>query len=56
MGKAIEEARSYRHGEDLPPKRMAWLYRWARQHTPGSHRLLMKKASRRSGGGRDVDR
>ena len=39
MEKAIEEARSYRHGEDLPPKRMAWLYKWARQHKPGSHRL-----------------
>jgi hypothetical protein len=39
MEKALEEARSYRHGEDLPQKRMAWLHAWARTHKPGSYRL-----------------
>jgi hypothetical protein len=39
MEKALEEARSYRHGEDLPPKRMAWLCNWAAKLKPGSYRL-----------------
>jgi len=39
MEKALEEARSYRHGEDLPPKRMAWLYNWAAKHKAGSYRV-----------------
>ncbi len=39
MEKALEEAGSYRHGEDLPPKRVAWLYNWASKHKPGSYRV-----------------
>ena len=38
MEKALEEARSHRHGEDLPQKRMAWVYNWASKHKPGSFR------------------
>ena len=39
LEKALEEARSYRHEEDFPQKRMAWLYNWASKHKPGSYRL-----------------
>jgi hypothetical protein len=39
MDQAIDEARAYRHGKDLPRKRMAWLYKWAMQYQPGSYRL-----------------
>src|SRR6266849_193281 len=37
--KALEESRSYRGGEDLPHKRLAWLQSWAANHKPGSYRL-----------------
>ena len=39
LEKALEEGRSYRHDEDLPQKRMAWLHNWASKHQPGSYRL-----------------
>src|SRR3989442_13930171 len=39
MEKALEEAGSYRNGEELPPKRVAWLYNWASKHKPGSYRV-----------------
>lgn len=38
IGKALEESRSYRGGEDLPQKRLAWLQAWAASHKPGSYR------------------
>jgi Tyrosine phosphatase family len=37
--KALEESRSYRGGEDLPHKRLAWLQSWAANHKPGSYKL-----------------
>ena len=40
MEKALKEARLYRHGKDLPEKRVAWLRDWASRNKPGSHRLL----------------
>jgi len=39
LEKALEEARFYRHDEDLPQKRMAWLHSWTSKHKPGSYRL-----------------
>ncbi len=39
MEKALEEARRYRHGKDLPQRRVAWLYNWASRHKPASYRL-----------------
>ena len=39
LEKTLEEVRSYRHDEDLPQKRMAWLHNWASKHKPGSYRL-----------------
>lgn len=39
LEKALEEARLYRHDEELPQKRMAWLCNWASKHKPGSYGL-----------------
>ena len=39
MENALEEARSHRHGEDLPPRRMAWLSDWASKFKPASFRV-----------------
>jgi hypothetical protein len=39
LDKALAESRSYRGGDDLPQKRLAWLESWAAKHKPGSYRL-----------------
>ena len=38
MERALEEARLYRHGKDLPEKRVTWLRDWASRNKPGSYR------------------
>ena len=39
LDKALAESRTYRGGEDLPEKRLAWLASWAATRKPGSYRL-----------------
>src|SRR5205823_11523407 len=39
LERALAEARSYRGGEDLAPRYVAWLSHWAAAHPPGSCRL-----------------
>lgn len=39
MEKALEGARHYRHGKELPQKRVEWLLNWASEHKPGDYRL-----------------
>ena len=36
LTKALDEARQYRDGKDLSPRRVAWLRAWAKTHPPGS--------------------
>ena len=38
MEKALEEAKTYRGGEDLARFRVEWLKKWAATHKPGSER------------------
>ena len=38
IDKALAESLTYRNGEDLPAKRLAWLKDWAANHQPGSYR------------------
>jgi hypothetical protein len=39
LTKALDEARQYRDGKDLSPKRVVWLRAWAKAHPPGSFKL-----------------
>lgn len=39
LDRALAEARPYRDGKELSPRRMAWLRAWAKAHPPGSFRV-----------------
>ncbi len=36
LTRALDEARQYRDGKELSPRRVAWLRAWAKAHPPGS--------------------
>jgi protein tyrosine/serine phosphatase len=36
LARALDEARKYRDGKELSPRRTAWLRAWAKAHAPGS--------------------
>jgi protein tyrosine/serine phosphatase len=44
LEEALNEARKYRGGRDLSPKRVDFLRRWAATHNPGSARLKDSKS------------
>jgi protein tyrosine/serine phosphatase len=39
LTRALDEARQYRDGKELSPRRVAWLRAWAKAHPPGSFKL-----------------
>lgn len=46
MDAALSEAKLYRKGEDLSPKRVRWLREWAKKHPPGSFSVTTEPARR----------
>lgn len=43
LTKALDEARQYRDGKNLSARRVAWLRAWAKEHPPGSFRIMPVK-------------
>ncbi|MBV8808689.1 MAG: tyrosine-protein phosphatase [Acidobacteriaceae bacterium] len=39
LTRALDEARTYRDGKELSPRRVAWLRAWAKAHPPGSFKF-----------------